>query len=77
MAEAEDSIRTMTDWIHELDEENEYLRTALDDAAVHREQELTISRNFAVEFETQEEEEETTAAVEPAIQKLKDAAKRE
>ena len=29
------------------------------------------------EFETQEEEDETTAAVEPAIQKLKDAAKRE
>ena len=51
MAEAEDSIRTMTDRIHELDEENGYLRTALDDAAVRREQELTISRNSAAEFE--------------------------
>ena len=29
------------------------------------------------EFETQEEENEATAAVKPAIQKLKDAAKRE
>jgi hypothetical protein len=29
------------------------------------------------EFETQEEEDEATAAVEPAIQKLKDATKRE
>ena len=28
------------------------------------------------EFETQEEEDEATAAVEPAIEKLKDAAKR-
>ena len=51
MAEAEESIRTMTDRIHELDEENEHLRKELDDAAVRREQELTISRNSAVEFE--------------------------
>ena len=29
------------------------------------------------EFETQEEEDKATATVEPAIQKLKDAAKRE
>ena len=41
----------MTDRIHELDEENEYLRKELDDAAARREQELTISRNSAREFE--------------------------
>ena len=51
MFEAEESICTMTDRIHELDEENEYLRKALDDAAVRREQELAISRNSAAEFE--------------------------
>ena len=51
MAEAEESIRTMTDRIHELDEENERLRKELDDAATRREQEQTISRNSALEFE--------------------------
>jgi hypothetical protein len=51
MAEAEESIRTMTDRIHELDEENERLQKELDDAAARREQERTISRNSALEFE--------------------------
>ena len=32
---------------------------------------------YTDEFETQEEEDEAIAAVEPAIEKLKDAAKRE
>ena len=51
MAEAEESIRSMTERIHELDEENERLRKELDDAATRREQEQTISRNSALEFE--------------------------
>ena len=41
----------MTERIDELDEENERLRKELDDAATRREQEQTISRNSALEFE--------------------------
>ena len=41
----------MMEQIQELDKENERLRKALDDAATCTEQERTISRNSALEFE--------------------------